>query len=215
MSKSRKPTAMNHGANDDGKHSAGHPDWDLPEELKLLESQLKSLKPRPDRLARERLMFLAGQASVEEAHMPPRGALRQRWAWPASFATMTAVAATLFVMLLTQPSGDLTTLERVDDVAITESYQLAPAADRSARNWSPNMLSSAPYHLRQNEWLLAASPLAPLPEDSTADVDTAVERMNYKMLTPTSIHMLIKEDAGAAPSLQDSSFLSLEAGGES
>ncbi len=64
-------------------------------------------------------------------------------------------------------------------------------------------------------WLLAASPLAPLPEDSTADFDTAVERMNYKILTPTSIHMLINEDAEAVPSLQDSSFLSLEAGGES
>jgi hypothetical protein len=70
-------------------------------------------------------------------------------------------------------------------------------------------------HLRQNEWLLAASSLAPLPEDSTADFGTAVERMNYEMLTPTSIHMLINEEAGAVPSLQDSSFLSLEAGEES
>jgi hypothetical protein len=91
------------------------------EGLKAFEAALAALVPRGDRLDRDRLMFLAGQASVGgilsetataegapgvspvpgKIHGQEARAMR-RWAWPAAFSAMTAVAATLFVMLLMQ-----------------------------------------------------------------------------------------------------------------
>ncbi len=71
-----------------------------PEEMKAFEAALAALAPRRDRLDRDRLMFLAGQASVLSAApvCAGRGALgRLPWMWPAAFSTMTALAATLMV----------------------------------------------------------------------------------------------------------------------
>jgi len=99
------------------------------DDLKEIEAALASLVPRGDRLSRDRLMFLAGQASVagrtdamatpgtdrrlvapctSRRNMPTtsvgvapaRGA---RWAWPSAFAAMSAVAASLLVALLVRP----------------------------------------------------------------------------------------------------------------
>jgi hypothetical protein len=70
----------------------------LSAELKAVEAELAALAPRDDRLDRERLIFLAGRASVA-ARAPRLGAL----AWPGAFAGMTAVAAALLVMLLARP----------------------------------------------------------------------------------------------------------------
>ncbi len=63
-----------------------------------MEAELAGLRPREDRLDRERLIFRAGQASVAG-----RQAGIVRWAWPAVSAGMTAAAATLLVMLLVRP----------------------------------------------------------------------------------------------------------------
>lgn len=49
--------------------------------------------PRADRLQREEWMYRAGQASRD----------RRRWMWPTAFSAMTALAATLLVMLLVRP----------------------------------------------------------------------------------------------------------------
>ena len=68
----------------------------LPPELIGLEAQLAALRPREDRLDRERLMFEAGRASVE----CKRPTAVARWGWPASFAAMSSVAAALLAMLL-------------------------------------------------------------------------------------------------------------------
>jgi hypothetical protein len=99
------------------------------DDLKEIEAALASLVPRGDRLSRDRLMFLAGQASVggrtgamatpgtdrrlvapctprrnmpttSVGMAPARGA---RWAWPSAFAAMSAAAATLLVALLVRP----------------------------------------------------------------------------------------------------------------
>ena len=70
--------------------------WQTPADLKAFESQLSSLEPRADQLDRERICYLAGQASVNQPST--------RWAWPSSFAAMTALAATLLVMLINQPT---------------------------------------------------------------------------------------------------------------
>ena len=74
-------------------------------ELSELEGTLAALVPRAERLNRDRLMFLAGQASVESKSVnrrPSRIAGPKRptgCAWPAAFATMTAIAASLLAAL--------------------------------------------------------------------------------------------------------------------
>jgi hypothetical protein len=72
---------------------------DLPPELKAIEAELASLRPRTDRLDRERLIFLAGQQSVVGGQIST-AKHAGRWAWPAAFSAMTAVAASLLVALL-------------------------------------------------------------------------------------------------------------------
>jgi hypothetical protein len=87
------------------RSSASNPratEQDLPPELKAIEAELASLRPRTDRLDRERLIFLAGQQSVAGGHISATKRARRR-GWPTAFAAMTAVAATLLVMLLLRP----------------------------------------------------------------------------------------------------------------
>src|SRR5262245_25108866 len=75
-------------------------------ELKSLEARLAMLVPRPDRLDRDRLMFLAGQASIAETMVERTtvfGRNLENRAWPAAFAAMSAIAATLLVILITRP----------------------------------------------------------------------------------------------------------------
>jgi hypothetical protein len=74
--------------------------------MKAVEAELAALRPRDDRLDRERLIFLAGQASVAGRWGRVSG-----WTWPASFAGMTAVAATLLVMLLARPEPPVRIVE--------------------------------------------------------------------------------------------------------
>lgn len=77
----------------------------VPPELKAIEAELAMLAPRDDRMNRERLLFLAGQASVRDTAVYQKASVR-RWIWPASFAAMTTVAAALFAMLLVQPEPE-------------------------------------------------------------------------------------------------------------
>jgi hypothetical protein len=79
-----------------------------PHELKSFEAKLAALVPRDDRLDRERLAFLAGQASMTvntDKSLPAVVGWRHHPGWPAAFAAMSVLAATLFVMLLTRPSA--------------------------------------------------------------------------------------------------------------
>ena len=78
----------------------------LSDELQHFAAELARLRPREDRLDRERLAFLAGQASVAPApskSLKTLGLPLESRAWPAAFAAMTAIAATLLCMLLTRP----------------------------------------------------------------------------------------------------------------
>jgi hypothetical protein len=90
------------GADHSSALNARATEQDLPPELKAIEAELALLRPRTDRLDRERLIFLAGQQSVAGGHLSATKHAR-RWGWPAAFAAMTAVAATLLVMLLLRP----------------------------------------------------------------------------------------------------------------
>ena len=81
-----------------------------------IERLLASFAPRPSRLDRDRLMYLAGQAAVESAAVAANAstvshasaspaAPRTPWYWPASTALSSACAAVLAVMLLVQASA--------------------------------------------------------------------------------------------------------------
>jgi hypothetical protein len=203
MSDSRIPTEANHGSSD----------WDLPEELKLFESQLKSLQPLPDRLARERLIYLAGRASVKAAPMPSSNG--QRWVWPTSFAAMTALAASLLVMLLMQPTGGPTTFERDDDVVSAEPIQRELAASRNTRSVNRNILSTAPYQLKRIDQLLASNSLDSLPASSRAKTNSSRELINQYILSQTSFHLFLFDPTGPNPPPNDSSFISPQAGAHS
>jgi len=77
-------------------------------DLSQLEASLAALVPRADRLNRDRLMFLAGQAAAEArlgqvSAVPVQPSRRAGWFWPAATATMTALAASLLVTLAVRP----------------------------------------------------------------------------------------------------------------
>jgi hypothetical protein len=95
---------------------------ELPPDLKALEAKIAALRPRTDRLDRDRLVFLAGQASTRGV-APISYA---RWGWPVSFSAMTALAASLLLMLITRPEPRV--VERVVRVPVT----VEPAGDRPA-----------------------------------------------------------------------------------
>ncbi len=69
---------------------------DRQDDLTAFEAALAALKPRGNAINRDRLMFLAGQASGSSTQ--PR-----RWGWPAAFGAMTTVAASLLTALMVRP----------------------------------------------------------------------------------------------------------------
>ncbi|MGH7140975.1 MAG: hypothetical protein ACREHD_35030 [Pirellulales bacterium] len=83
-------------------------EFGLPEDASLerFAAELAALLPRA-RLDRDRLMYLAGQASVA----PARVHLPRRWPWPAAFGGMTAVAASLLLLLALRPAPQV--VERI------------------------------------------------------------------------------------------------------
>jgi hypothetical protein len=96
-------------------------DEELPPGLKSFEAALAALSPRADRLDRQRLMFLAGQASASAGGARPPSP-RGGWAWPVALAAMTTLAGSLLVMLLARPEKQIVRfvevpVERADDQA--------------------------------------------------------------------------------------------------
>ncbi|NOX53275.1 MAG: hypothetical protein GXP27_02325 [Planctomycetes bacterium] len=93
--RANRPTSDDRAAPDAGRNRGGPSGWDEAE-FDELEAVLASLVPRADRLDRDRLLFLAGRASV-----PPgserRGFRRALEAWAAG---MTAVSLLLAVLLV-------------------------------------------------------------------------------------------------------------------
>ena len=105
---------------------------ELPPELKAVEAELTSLRPRDDRLDRERLVFLAGQASMG-GRSAGRGAAAVRWAWPGACAGMTAVAAALLVALLVRPEPQVVERIRIVKVPVPAQVDEVPRSDADPR----------------------------------------------------------------------------------
>ena len=93
-----------------------------PQELTSIERALGSLVPRPSGIDRDRLLFLAGRASVENAPAAVFG----RWAWPAATLLSSATAAVLLVLLLSRP-------------AVDGGAQIARGNDSSAQQAQPQL----------------------------------------------------------------------------
>jgi hypothetical protein len=185
--------------------------------------KLATLHPRHDRLDRDLLLFMAGRASVEDAIAELGSSVpgyQGRWSrstalWSGSFAAMTVVAATLLVILLTQTPNDPNRLAPVNEIASTEQTCPIRAGHRSSRLLDRNTLSSAPYHLKHIDALLASDSFDWLPADSTAQPRSARELINRKILTPCSIQMLLNESETSDQSPFDSSSYSRSPGAHS
>jgi hypothetical protein len=86
--------------------SNDEPSEELAEELKSIEAALRGLSPASGRLDRDRLMYLAGQASAvasEARQSATRVASYRRYGWPLATATSLLLAMTLGGMLIFSP----------------------------------------------------------------------------------------------------------------
>jgi hypothetical protein len=121
-------------------------------DLTAFEAALAALTPRVEGLDRERLFFLAGQASVPPGGREADGAARPRtarWAWPAAFAAMTTVAASLLVVLCTRTGPNVPSAGQATPDSLAQTYE-APAMVRQAE---PDLRASL-----LSQWLGMESP---------------------------------------------------------
>lgn len=88
----------------------------LSEALAAVEAGLASLQPRPSGLHRARVIYLAGQASVQGASAGSRTS-RAGWLWPVATAASLLVAVTLAGVLLMSKAGS-PAVERVVEVRV-------------------------------------------------------------------------------------------------
>lgn len=101
--------------------------------LAAVEAALRSLRPSPSGLDRDRLMFLAGQRAL--GNRPVRRRRRgPSWLWPCTTAASMLLAVTLGSMLLVQGKpevGEPATYVHVDTSAATTAKRsdVLPAAD--------------------------------------------------------------------------------------
>ena len=177
MSKRREPQNMN---DDQGKRQQ----WETPDELRAIEAQLGGLSPREDRLDRERLVFLAGKASVDAAERSS-----SHWAWPTSFAAMTALAATLFVMLLVRPTPSPSDVppEQETPVDVRRNF-----AERNPRLKIRDGITTATAYRESelNELLYGNTQLAANGAQPSGAIE---EQLHRSMLTPSSWNELFED----------------------
>jgi hypothetical protein len=173
-------------------------------ELQSFEARLAQLSPRGDRLDRERLIFLAGQASVANedfGRLPAGPDWRRHAGWPAAFATMSAVAATLLVMLIMRPAGTTDLATSLRDLKSTDRIVTSPEAMKSrAKDVDPSILSARDAQFGDVEDLLAAR------SQERAAWSEADDR-NTRPLTPSAWQEISEEMQPLAPSPESSNTL--------
>jgi hypothetical protein len=168
--------------------------WELPRELKSFEARLSALSPRDDRLDRERLAFLAGQASVIHDSDRPTKVLGLRLGsrgWPTAFAGMTVVAASLLVALVMQPDAAKHPTSFVNR-ALNEA---APPASELADG-------RAVLTARDAQWGDVEVRLAQLAADrvNSRELPPSSDDRDVPVLTPNSWQRVIGEGKPLAPS---------------
>ena len=139
-----------------------------PDSLTPIEQALAGFTPSAPRLDRDRLMFLAGQASAEgreseigsrkaDVHPPSNAGA---WLWPASTAVLTATSLALLIALVARPAPQ-PQIVYLDRLSITET------GDATKQPASPAARDSvAETALPGPAPRLAAARLPAIPEDN-------------------------------------------------
>jgi len=125
--------------------------------LSELEAALAALVPRMEGINRDRLMFLAGQASVEPvgqiANLPEVRQIKNlSHFWPAAFAAMTAIAASLLVALIIRPAPQATGQGAEQKVAVSAQVQEPASAVADGRAESGSMVDSPAMAAALPDW---------------------------------------------------------------
>jgi hypothetical protein len=180
--------------NDDNEVS-GDP-MHLGEDLRRIEIELARLSPRDDRLNRERLMFLAGQASLADVERPPRTVLNlnlESRAWPAAFAAMSAVAALLLVMVISKPQRPALQPSPGGEIVRNDFPQIRAGSDDGRA-----LLSTIDAHLGDVEKLLARDDFLSSGADAASSPD---ESRRPRLLTPGRWHEVLEDpkSVGSSP----------------
>ena len=121
-------------------------EFEEPLPLDPIESVLAGFTPAPPQLDRDRLMYLAGQASacsplVSRADIlsrPGRTAQgTRRWLWPASTAALAATSLSLAVALFVRPTPQSQIVYRDRPVFIEAPASVSPAANERSFDRQP------------------------------------------------------------------------------
>jgi len=174
----------------------------LPDDLKLVEARWSALRPRDDRLDRERLIFLAGRASVEaerESSKTWLGLPFVQNGWAAAFAAMSAIAAALLVALVTRSVPVEPLFTRVATKATPAMNQFVDGRALA----KSRVLSTGDAHRRNIDELLTAVQVASSKNDTVA-IPTIDER-ERTLLTPADWRRTIDDADDRNPSTNNSS----------
>jgi hypothetical protein len=174
----------------------------LSDELQRFAADLSCLRPRDDRLDRERLAFLAGRASVSAGSVGPTKVLGlplESRAWPAAFAAMSAIAAVLFFALLmrSESSG-------LYQTATNDGAYRPPKPFSIEHPDVRDVLTTRDAHLSDIQSRIAKHDL------DRADIHTSLplrQDHDVPILTPNAWHQVINRTENSKPSSEDASSL--------
>lgn len=166
----------------------------LGDDLARFERELARLCPRDDRLNRDRLMFLAGQAAAgaNAERSTLFGVNLVSRAWPAAFGAMTAVAAMLLVMVITKPESTVPGSFASHDTARDDGWRMW-----QERNDDRTVLSTLDAHLGDIEALLAREEFRDAGVDAAA---TPADNSGRRLLTPGRWHEVLDESESVSAS---------------
>jgi hypothetical protein len=138
----------------------------LPPELQKLEAQFGALQPREDRIEREQLMFLAGQASVAPITIRARRSM-VGWRLPASVGAVAGAAAALLMVALVTSSmtNQSTTTTGRPNVVVTDPVGIVPGDERFGLLSSSRIRALAPDEAVPTDTSRMAEPLIASPQD--------------------------------------------------
>lgn len=174
----------------------------LSDVLERFAADLSRLRPREDRLDRERLAFLAGQASVAADSVRPikvLGLPLESRAWPAAFASMSAIAAALLFALLMRPDNS-----SVGQMAANDRVHRAPQQLVVRHSIDRDVLTTRDVHFSDIQSRLAKRD----PEQTDGGISLPFPReRDVPIFTPSAWHQVINTFKSAHPSADDSSSL--------
>src|SRR5271169_37393 len=124
--------------------SGNSPAEGLPEDLKAVEKALRRLTPAASQIDRDRLMYLAGQASVTSAPAPSGSIIGTRFAasarrnwWPVATAALAMISITL--------GGLLADAIGRGQTVVYLQLPRADVGDQAHANWSSDQISNAGF----------------------------------------------------------------------